>query len=67
MTEIYNNCKKLGIAPPDSVYNYFGDDVPAEEGVKINLEQYVKNIIGTYDTYDEIYQVNLKEVMSKKP
>ncbi len=64
MTEIYNNCKKLCIALPDPVYKYFSDDEPAEEGVKINLEQHVKNI---ESKYEEIFQLDIKEIIKEYP
>lgn len=68
MSEIWYNCKELGIEIPDDVYAFFEDEPPNGKGIA----DY--NITDDEDVFDEItengfygYDVDLENLRNKHP
>ena len=59
--QIYNNCKELGIYPPDEIIKYFEDDTePCDEGIIVYFKADVVKV-GS-DTYSRYYDVDLSKL-----
>jgi len=59
--QVYNNCKELGIYPPDEIIKYFENDTePCDEGIIVYLKADVVKV-GS-DTYSRYYDVDLSKL-----
>ena len=59
--QVYENCRELGIRPPDEIIKYFEDDTePCYEGIIVHLKKDVFEI--SRDEYSHYYDVDLSKL-----